>query len=228
LYGTAFRAPSTFESKATSDPLVPNDALQPEELETTEFIIEHYFNHHLRGELNLFHTEITNIITQIDKLDGSTQNNNVDDVRSNGFELQLEDSWSNGFQARVSYSWQDTKYVTTNNRLPNSPEHMVKLNLIAPLWDDIVFLGFETRYMSGRKRQPLDPGSRITVGKEVGDNVISNLTVFTKNWAKGLELSAGLYNLFDERYFDTGSLDHFQTGIQQDGLTFRAKASMDF
>jgi outer membrane receptor for ferrienterochelin and colicins len=101
---------------------------------------------------------------------------------------------------------------------------MVKLNLIAPLWQDIVFVGFENRYMSGRKTQAKLAGG---AGK-VGDNVISNLTVFTRNWVKGLELSAGAYNLFDERYFDPGSTDHRQIGIQQDGLTFRIKASLDF
>jgi outer membrane receptor for ferrienterochelin and colicins len=233
LYGTAFRAPSSFESASPIIPLVPNEDLKPENLETTELIIEHYFNNHLRGEFNLFHTEIKDIITQVDheKLTGRTINKNVADVKSNGLELQMEDSWSNGFQWRISYSWQDTKFVSTNSRLPNSPEHMVKLNLIAPIWEDIVFLGFETRYMSGRKRQlNFDPAEipDNSINNQVGDNVISNLTIFTKNWVKGLELSAGLYNLFDERYFDPGSAEHRQGGIQQDGLTFRTKVSMDF
>ena len=62
----------------------------------------------------------------------------------------------------------------------------------------------------------------------VGDHVISNLTVFTQNWVKGLELSAGAYNLFDERYFDPASTDHTQNAIQQDGLQFRIKASYDY
>jgi iron complex outermembrane receptor protein len=227
LYGTAFRAPSQYEINFSSSPLIPNPDLQPEKLETSELILEHYFNAHLRGEFNLFHTDIKGIIGQVDLSDGTIQNRNVDTVTSNGLELQMEDTWDNGFQARVSYSWQDTRFDKNNARLTNSPEHMVKLNLIAPLWQDIVFLGFETRYMSGRKRPQPDAGS-APVGKEVGDNVISNLTVFTKNWVKGLELSAGAYNLFDERYFDPGSLDHRQTGIQQDGLTFRLKASYDY
>jgi outer membrane receptor for ferrienterochelin and colicins len=224
LYGTAFRAPSQFEIHSLLAGLTFNENLRPEQLETSEFILEHYFNEHLRGEFNFFHTEVDHIIAQIPVGNGLAQNQNVDNAKSNGIELQLEDSWSNGFQARISYSWQDTQYIRQDTRLPNSPEHMVKLNLIAPLWQDKVFLGFENRYMSGRKVQPKADGS---LGK-VGDNVISNLTIFTRNWVKGLELSAGAYNLFDERYFDPGSTDHRQTGIQQDGLTFRIKASMDF
>jgi iron complex outermembrane receptor protein len=228
LYGTAFRAPTQFEIHALLAGLTFNENLRPENLETTEFIIEHYFNDNLRGEFNLFHTNVKNIISQVNVGNGLAQNQNFDNVDSNGLELQIEDSWSNGYQIRISYSWQDTQYVSQNIRLPNSPEHMVKLNLIAPLWQDQVFVGFETRYMSGRIRPQPDPDSGIIVGSGVGDHVVSNLTVFTRNWIKGLELSGGVYNLFDERYYDPGSNDHTQTGIQQDGLTFRTKLSLDF
>jgi iron complex outermembrane receptor protein len=228
LYGTAFRAPNQFETHSLLNGLTANENLRPENLETTEFILEHYFNENLRGEFNLFHTKVKNIISQVNVGNGLAQNQNVDNVDSNGLELQIEDSWSNGYQMRISYSWQDTQYDSKNTRLPNSPEHMVKLNLIAPLWKDSVFLGFETRYLSGRKRPQPDPSSGIIVGNGVGDYVISNLTIFTRNWVKGLELSAGAYNLFDERYFDPGSNDHRQTGILQDGITFRTKASLDF
>ena len=225
LYGTAFRAPNQFEINTPFFGNLPNDKLRPEKLETTELILEHYFDDHLRGEFNLFHTQVDNIITLVSVDENTTQNRNLDNSKSNGIELQLEDTWENGFQARASYSWQDTRYTADNTRLPNSPEHMVKLNLIAPVWQDKVFIGFETQYLSNRKVPAKLPDS--PVGK-VGDYVISNLTVFTKNWVKGLELSAGAYNLFDERYFDPGSPDHKQIGIQRDGLTYRVKASLDF
>jgi iron complex outermembrane receptor protein len=88
------------------------------------------------------------------------------------------------------------------------------------LWGDNVFAGYELQYMSGRKT-PMNGG-------HVGDYVVSNLTVFTQNWIKGVELSAGVYNLFDERYFDPASDAHRQNAIQQDGLTFRIKTSIDF
>ncbi len=224
LYGTAFRAPTQFEIHSLLAGLIANPNLKPEELETSEFIVEHYFNEHLRGELNVFHTEVEKIISQVKINADKAQFQNLDTAVSNGVELQIEDSWSNGFQARISYSWQDTEYVNQNTQLPNSPAHMFKLNLIAPLWEDKVFLGFENRYMSGRKVQAKADGN---IGK-VSENVISNLTIFTRSWVKGLELSAGAYNLFNERYFDPGSTDHRQIGIQQDGITYRVKASMDF
>ena len=225
LYGTAFRAPSQFEINTPFFGSLKNPDLKPEQLETTELILEHYFNNHLRGEFNFFHTQVDDIITLVSIDNESTQYRNFDNVESNGIELQMEDNWGDGFQGRISYSWQDTRYTVVDQRLDNSPEHMVKLNLIAPLWRDNVFLGFETQYLSGRKVPPKVPGGQA--GK-VNDYVVSNLTIFTKNWVEGLELSAGAYNLFDERYFDPGSPDHAQNGIQRDGATYRVRASFDF
>lgn len=220
LYGSAFRAPNQYEQNyyATIG-AASNPNLKPESLDTLELIVEHYFNTHLRGELNLFQTEISDIIVTVADEKGVLQNVNRGHVESQGVELQLEDSWENGFQARVSYSWQQTVDKTTRARLDNSPEHMLKLNVIAPLWLDKVFLGFETQYMSSRK---------TPLGGMVGDHVINNITLFTQHWLKGVELSAGAYNLFDQRYFDPAADGSRLNGIQQDGLTFRVKASVDF
>jgi len=220
LYGSAFRAPNQYEiNYSTPFDFSPSVNLKPEKLETLEFIVEHSFNDHLRSELNLFQTEIKDIIA-LTRRDGlNQQNKNTGNVESRGLEVQLEDTWDNGFQGRLSYSWQETKYTNTGERLTNSPEHLIKLNIIIPLWFDKVFIGYETRYMSSRK---------TVSGGEVGDFVINNLTLFTQNWIKGLDLSASAYNLFDARYFDPGSDAHRQNGIRQDGLTFRVKASIDF
>lgn len=219
LYGSAFRAPNQFELNYTGSNTLANPNLKPEKLETIELILEHYFNQQLRAEFNLFHTEIKNII-QLTQLEaGTIQNQNIGNIDSNGLELQLEQLFLNGFQGRISYSWQENRDNQTRQRLTNSPEHMVKINLIAPIWADKVFLGFETQYMSSRK---------TLSGGHVGDYVISNLTVFTQNWVKGFEFSTGLYNLFDEQYFDPGSDTHRQDAIEQDGLQFRIKASLKF
>ncbi len=226
LYGQAFRAPNQAELHNTVGSITPNPSLQPEKLDTLEFIVEHYFTQQLRGEFNVFHTKIADNISSA--LKGTqSQYQNIGDVESIGVETQIENTWGDGFQGRLSYSWQETTNQKTGERLTNSPEHMIKVNLIAPLWQDKVFVGFETQFMSSRKTPP-KPVNGNTTGGRVGDNVISNLTVYTQNWVKGLELSAGAYNLFDERYFDPASADHVQNAIQQDGLTFRVKGSMDF
>jgi outer membrane receptor for ferrienterochelin and colicins len=226
LYGQAFRAPNQAELHNTVGSITPNPSLQPEKLDTLEFIVEHYFTQQLRGEFNVFHTKIADNISSA-PIGNQSRYQNSGDVKSIGVETQIENTWGDGFQGRLSYSWQETTNQKTGERLTNSPEHMIKVNLIAPLWQDKVFVGFETQFMSSRKTPP-KPVNGNTTGGRVGDYVISNLTVYTQNWVKGLELSAGAYNLFDERYFDPASADHVQNAIQQDGLTFRVKGSMDF
>jgi outer membrane receptor for ferrienterochelin and colicins len=225
LYGEAFRAPNQAELHNTVGSITPNPDLQPEKLDTLEFIVEHYFTQQLRGEFNVFHTKIADNISSAPK-GNQSQYRNIGDVESIGVETQIENTWGDGYQGRLSYSWQETTNQKTGERLTNSPEHMIKVNLIAPLWQDKVFVGFETQFMSSRKTPPKPANGNA--GGRVGDYVISNLTVYTQNWVKGLELSAGAYNLFDERYFDPASADHIQNAIQQDGLTFRVKGSMDF
>jgi len=218
LYGTAFRAPNQFELNYFGTGVIPNPNLKPEKFETVELILEHYFNDHLHGEFNVFHSDITDII-EYSSVGANLQNRNTGDVESKGMEIQLEDGWADGFKGRVSYSWQETINKITRQRLSNSPEHMIKLNLIAPLWKDKIFVGFETQYMSSRK---------TLSNASVNDHVINNLTLFSQNWLKGLELSGGVYNMFNQRYFDPGSAKHRQDRIEQDGLTFRVKASLDF
>ena len=221
LYATAFRAPNAFELDYNDggNTQIASEYLQPEELETIELVFEYYFNRRLRAELNLFHTDIADILSLATVDDELLQIQNKGDVETWGAEIQLEGKWDNGLKGRISYAWQETESKETGERLTNSPEHLVKLNLIAPLWTDKLFAGVETQYMSGRK---------TASGGQVGDHVITNLTLLTQNWAKGLDLSAGVYNLFDEEYFDPGSEEHTQNGIEQDGVTFRVKASLEF
>ncbi|MGZ8227075.1 MAG: TonB-dependent receptor plug domain-containing protein [Methylococcaceae bacterium] len=228
LYGTAFRGPSQYEMNYNDGGVssLPSENLKPEKLETLELILEHYFSNHLRGELNVFHTNITDIIASTPVSGDLVQQQNSGDINSDGVEIQLEGSRENGLQSRISYSWQNTRYADSNEDLTNSPEHMVKLNLIAPLWMEKLFLGFETRYVSTRATPP--KAANNNVGGNVGDYAVSNLTLFSQDWVKGMELSSGVYNLFDQRYFDPGSTEHRQNGIEQDGITFRIKASLNF
>lgn len=228
LYGEAFRAPNQSELFNLAGSTTPNPNLQPENLDTLELIVEHYFDRQLRAELNVFHTKLKNNIRSTAINATQTRYLNSGDVDSVGVEGQIENSWGDGFQGRLSYSWQDTRDTKTNERLSNSPEHMIKLNLIAPLWQDKVFLGFETQFTSSRKSLSRNVNGAVIPGRNVGEHVISNLSIFTQNWVKGLELSAGLYNLFDERFFDPASADFRQNAIQQDGLQFRIKGSLDF
>ena len=65
-------------------------------------------------------------------------------------------------------------------------------------------------------------------GHRADDFVIVNLTLFSRNLAPNLEVSASIYNLFDTKYGYPGSADHLQETITQDGRSFRVKLTYKF
>ncbi len=134
-------------------------------------------------------------------------------------ELDLEGKWASGWEGRLSYAVQKAINEKTGKRLTNSPQHMVKFNLIVPLIQEKLFASLETRYLSER---------RTLSGKMADDFFVANLTLFSQNFFKGLEVSGSIYNLFDERYGDPGSGEHRQDVIEQDGRTFWLKLKYGF
>jgi iron complex outermembrane receptor protein len=224
LYGTAFRAPNAFELYF-EDGVLPgsqksNPGLDPEEIDTYELIYEQYFGDHYRGTIVGFYYEIDDFISQTkDPRDRLLVFKNTSQIDTYGVEFEVDGKWENGLEGRASYTFQRTKNRDTGSILSNSPKNLFKLNLIVPLYKDKVFLGLEEFYVSKRK---------TIYGSYVGEYVVTNLTLFTKNIFKGLELSGTIYNLFDETYKDPGAEEHRQAGIEQDGRTFRVKLTYAF
>ena len=117
--------------------------------------------------------------------------------------------------------------------MPDSPNHLLKLNLSVPLVRDKLFASLELQYASNRRslHNTTDPlsGQPITVqGEEAGGFGVVNLTLFSQNIIKNLEFSASVYNLLDTRYGDPASSFHTQDLIQQDGRSFRLKLTYRF
>src|SRR6266581_7804782 len=160
---------------------------------------------------------------------GSFTNFNAD---TTGMELALEGFWTNGIRGRVSYSFQDTRNTSVSWEMPDSPNHMVKFNLSVPLYRDKIFAGAEFLYTSDRRslHNTTDAfGQPITVqGGDAGGYGLVNLTLFSRNLIKNLELSASVYNLLDRRYSDPASHFHVQDTIEQDGRSFRLKLTYRF
>ncbi|HVB55794.1 MAG TPA: hypothetical protein VNE63_05080 [Candidatus Acidoferrales bacterium] len=50
-----------------------------------------------------------------------------------------------------------------------------------------------------------------------------NLTVFSRKITDKFDFSGGFYNLLDKRYADSGSLEHAELSIPQDGRSFRIR-----
>ena len=71
-------------------------------------------------------------------------------------------------------------------------------------------------------------GRQTVRGGSVNGYWMANATLFSRELIKGLEVSASVYNLLDQRYHDPVAGDFTQDSIQQDGRSFRVKATYRF
>jgi iron complex outermembrane receptor protein len=161
---------------------------------------------------------VDDLIGQTTTPTGSLVFENVDQAKSKGVEFELESKYDSGLLARVSYALQRTE-DDSGRELTSSPRHLAKLNFSLPLYEDKVFAGLELQYHGT---------SRTLAGRRADDFVTANLTLFSRELVKGLEVSASIYNLFDTKYGYPGAEDHLQDVIQQDGRSFRLKLTYRF
>jgi iron complex outermembrane receptor protein len=222
LYGTAFRRPSAYELYYHDGYLTqkPNPGLGPESITTWEFIVERKFCQQLLGTASAFSYRIDDIISQVtDPDDGLLVFRNVEAAEARGIELELNGRWDNGWRGRVSFTRQRTEDEETGLELSNAPRQLGTLGVSIPLLGQKYFAGFEVLHSSGR---------RTLAGDSSGSSLHANLTLFSRSLWRGLDLAAGLYNLFDEKYSDPGSVEHRQDLILQDGRTFRVQLTYRF
>ncbi|MBN1916811.1 MAG: TonB-dependent receptor [Verrucomicrobia bacterium] len=217
LYGEAFRAPSVYELYYEDYAITQrrNAELGPETITTYEVVLEQVLSKALRLTVAGFRYELDDLINQVeDPDDGLLFFMNIDQAESHGVEFELERAWRSGARATASYSYQETTNSETGARLTNSPRHLAKFKLRAPLAGQRLSTGLEVRYT----------GTRLTLGgNEADDFVVANLTLVAAHLADGLSLSASIYNVFDTRYGHPGSEEHIQDIIDQDGRSFRLK-----
>jgi iron complex outermembrane receptor protein len=206
IYGQAYRAPNTYE--------LFNAGLEPETIRTYEAVYEQELPARLRFSAAGYHYRIKDLISE-----NAGVFQNLGRVRATGLELELEGKYARGLTFRTSYALQRTEDDTTGSELSNSPRHLFKGNLIVPLYEDKIFAGLELQYTS----------RVITQARQYTDGyVLANFTLFSRELAPGLELSASVYNLFDAHYAHPVSTAHTQDTIEQPGRSFRVKLTYKF
>lgn len=222
IYGTAYRNPNAYELYYSGDDLgyLPSDNLEPEEIESYEFDIEHFFNNNFKLTASIYSNDTTNLIgLNSDPATGDLFFDNIAEVSAIGTDIEAEFISNSGLMLRTSYSYVDTENKTTGMRLSNAPRNMVKLNLSSPVFNRIADAGIEFQFMSDRATPS---------GGTTEDYGITNLTLSSEKLYERLILSASIYNLFDRQYSDPASDEHVQNSIPQDGRNFRIKASYTF
>jgi iron complex outermembrane receptor protein len=98
----------------------------------------------------------------------------------------------------------------------NSPRHLSKVGLQVPIAS--FFVGIEGQYV----------GKRLTLsGESLPGFFVPNVTLSSPA-AHRLELTLGVYNVFDHAYSDPGGEEHFMQSIPQDGRTVLARVRVRF
>jgi outer membrane cobalamin receptor len=208
LYGIAHRAPNSFEDLARFEPDAPSLRLTDETIDTLEFDLDHRVGRDLTLRASVYQWTLRDLILENDV---TQQYQNASPVDTRGIELSTDKTWDSGARLRDSVSIQHANYSGVGD-VANSPEILGKLNFSGPLPVDGVRLGYELRYDS----------SRLTLnGTPLGGYALSNLFLSTESLARGLEVSLGVANLFDKRYAQPASANHWQDSLQQDGRSVR-------
>jgi outer membrane receptor protein involved in Fe transport len=217
LYGRAHRAPNAYERDYDDGfAQLANPALRGESIDTLEFVADRRIGSDLGVRASLYQWDMRNLVTlSIEPASGMAQYRSGEKVKARGLELSADKTWQTGARLRGSLSLQDVASAS-GAELLNSPQALGKLNASAPLPVGGLRAGYELQY----------DAPRLTVnGTRLGGYAVSNLFLATDTWARGLELSLGIHNLFDKRYAHPGADTNWQNALVQDGRSIRAKLS---
>jgi len=220
LYGQSFRAPNMYELYYSAPGNEANPSLRPESVKTTELVWEQYFPHHFRMTVSGFYYPIHGLIGErVDPANGNSffANSGILDIRGLGIALRRRLPW--GLEGAASYTFQNINYMNTQTPAVNSPKHLGHASFSVPLISQKLFASMDLQYLS--KRTTL-------VGNYAGAYVVPNITLFSRNMLTGWEVSASLYNVFDQRFGDPGSNAHVQDILLQNGRNFRIKVGYRF
>jgi iron complex outermembrane receptor protein len=225
LYGRAHRAPNTYERHYDDGVTqVANPNLNGETIDTLELVADYRWSRNLNLRASLYHWEMSGLIELEEEAKTEiSQYQNGDDIKATGVEFSTDTTWDFGGRLRNSVAYQDVSYVDTGARtymVPhNSPLWLGKLNFSSPIFETGVRLGYEFQYYDNRDTADV---------KRLSAYNLSNVNLMADKWVKGLELSVGIYNLFDTRYKQPISESNWMTSLDQDGINFRFKALYAF
>ena len=217
IYGSAFRAPNFLE---LSDARFQD--IKPEGIKSYELVYEQGIGRHMRSSVAGFYNRMDDLI-----IFESGSFSNVD-AESRGAEFMLEGTWANGIRGRASYTIQKTENSASNVAFADSPEQMFKFNLSVPVVHEKLIASLEYQYTSSRHTTATGNGGVTVSGVDTEAFGVVNLTLFSHDLLKNLDISASVYNLLNESYADPSTRYHLQDHLPRDGRTFRIKMTYRF
>lgn len=227
LHGTAYRPPNAYERDYVVDlpgGIVSAPGLHPEKVRTTEIALEHSPTGNTRMLLTAFQSRVKDLVSLGDAAASDRLVfSNARGVQVHGAEAEVEQRWSHGARLRMAYGWQRARDNATGAPLTNSPRQLLKVQ-----WSDA--LPWATPGASKPAQYAVEGigvGARRTVvDSRLPGYVVANL-VYTQQFSQ-VDLSVGVYNLFNHRYADPASYEIREASIRQDGRAYRVKLTYAF
>jgi len=219
IYGQAFRGPNAFETYYEAPGYASTPKLKPEIIHSFELDYDQVINPRLRINTSVFYYKVDDLISFGLDPNGESTFGNIAAATSQGAEIELDSNLPKGLRARLSYTYADTRDLASGQRLTDSPENVAKFSLTVPLWQKEGSATLEILGMS----------SRTTVlGTTVRGYEIANFTFLSHPIAKGLQISASVYNLLDRQYSDPVGSDFLYDAIRENGRQIRIKVTQKF
>jgi len=220
IYGEAYRIPNAYELYYTDGNVTQgaNPGLDPETIRTYELVLEKYVKD-FRLCLSGFYYDVKNLISQQSDAAGLMVFANTGRAEGKGIQFEMERKWPNGFSGKFSYSFQEVTSNQDGVGFANFPKHLAKFNAFGPIIRNWLGAGLEIQYASSQKN--LNSTSD-------GGYTLVNATLLAEKIFRNLDLSFSVYNVLDKKYSNPASREHVQSDIEQDGRTFRLKATYRF
>ena len=219
LYGSAFRAPNTYERDyAFIGGSKPNANNKEELIKSYEAVAEWYPGQGLKLLGTLFYNDLSKVLQQ-DPV--SLLFVNTGKFHTYGFELAAEKRWGNNrsFKLTWTHNYTRDENLSGGSWAPDSPKNLVKLHYAEPLFNDAVRLGFEEIFVDDRRT--------------LANNIAPSYNLFNIDLAipkpiYGFQASLGIYNVLDQRYKVLGGSEHVQDTLAMDGRTVRFRLEYGF
>ena len=188
--------------------------LRPEELDCYQFTVTHRFSKWLTNQVNFFWNDFTNVIFR----DVGGVYSNAGEVKTQGVEYEMRIKKKN-ISLRTNYTYQyalkSLGFEAKEGMIENVPRHIANLVVdYAPWyyfknikWGKDFWLHFSLRYVG--KQFARWGKSLSNPDDEVDDAVICNLGFnLEKFMGKNITFRFHIYNLFDEDYYQGGSVPY--------------------
>ncbi len=213
IAGNAYRPPNIYETYYNDNGLTQKapDHLNSEMIYQTEVVYEYYFSEDMSMNTAIYYSDIENMIGfGTDPLDGLIVASNLPSFRLIGFEWRSVYSSQSGRMLSMNYN-----YSHLLDDVQNSfPQHMIKIRGAYPLFQNRLIPAFSFNFISSTKtirNNDIDPAFFL------------NLNLLYKGIYDHFDLSLGIYNLLNQKYYVPASVEHNMDSIVQQGATYLLK-----